>query len=261
MNIALATVPTVWQDIRRNKILCEHDISISAAHGCDLIVFPEMTLTGFGKESAENINITKAYHFFLTLALLHRIHILFGYVRYEDGCYYNSATLCSDKGVELFTYDKIHPFSYAHEDEYISKGSYLCNAKIGDFSISPAICYDLRFPELYRTLSLRSHSIITIASWPQTREDHFSSLLKARAIENQIFSIGVNRGGEDNEGLSYSGIPYVYSPDGTLLEKTPLDTHLYSYSLEESVVAQERARFPIGTDRRDLLYEKWYKKK
>ncbi len=259
MKIALSSLPIVWQEVRQNKILCEHDIAMSSKNGCDLIVFPEMTLTGFGRESTENVQSVGAYHFFLTLALVHRIHILFGWVRYEDGKYYNSATLCSDKGIELFTYDKIHPFSVAQEDEYITKGNILCATKVPFTTIAPAICYDLRFPEIYRVLALHAQTIVTIASWPQEREEHFSTLLKARAIENQIYSIGVNRSKVDNNGTCYSGTPYVYAPDGALIKGEALHPHLYSYSLDSSLVEKERSRFPIIKDRRDSLYEKLYK--
>ncbi len=260
MNIALSTVPTVWQEVRRNKILCEHDIALSSSSGCDLIVFPEMTLTGFGKESLENERVAGSYHFFLTLALIHHIHILFGWGRYEEGRYYNSATLCSDKGIELFTYDKIHPFSYAHEDEYITGGKYLCDAEVGGVSISPAICYDLRFPELYRAVSKHSDAVITIASWPDSREDHFASLLKARAIENQMFSVGVNRGGVDDEGNSYRGTPYVFAPDGSAVEGECLHSNLHRFPLDEKTVSRARSTFPALGDRKDSLYQKWYKK-
>ena len=239
MNIALSSLPIVWQELRQNKILCEHDISISATQGCDLIVFPEMTLTGYGKESIENVMKAGAYHFFLTLALIHRIYILFGWVRYENGKYYNSATLCSDKGVELFTYNKIHPFTFAKEDQYITKGDTLCFSKLPFTTLSPAICYDLRFPEMYRKLAQKAETIVTIASWPQSREDHLRTLLKARAIENQVFSIGVNRSKSDNEGITYSGIPYVYGPDGTLFEGEKLHPYLYKYKLDNNLVKKE----------------------
>jgi predicted amidohydrolase len=106
-------------------------------------------------------------------------------------------------------YRKIHPFSFADEQKYYSAGNETVITKYENHAIGLTICYDLRFPELYRLYAKERVSImIDIANWPVKRIEHWKHLLKSRAIENQCFVIGVNRVGTDpfNEYNGYSGI-------------------------------------------------------
>jgi omega-amidase len=122
-------------------------------------------------------------------------------------------------------------------------------------NIGAAICYDLRFPELYAAMANHCDTIITIADWPTRRVSHWRSLLVARAIENQCFMFGVNRIGIDGNGLIYQKISIVVTPDGELLEPVILGHELDIYDIEPSdAAATYRALFPTLRDKRYALY-------
>ena len=128
--------------------------------------------------------------------------------------YFNSLIHINNKGELVSKYQKVHPFSFGNEDKNYSKGEKDWNTQIEDFKIGLSICYDLRFPELYRLYAKeRVDALVSIANWPDTRIEHWRTLLKARAIENQCYMIGVNRVGKDPK-LNYVGYSGVYDPMG-----------------------------------------------
>ena len=102
-------------------------------------------------------------------------------------------------------YSKMHPFSFAKEDQYFSAGNTRVIFHIEGIPASVFICYDLRFPEIFRDIAREVQAVFVLANWPSTRKDHWETLLKARAIENQCFVIGVNRTGKDGNGIRYPG--------------------------------------------------------
>jgi len=130
---------------------------------------------------------------------------------------YNTMYLISGYGSTLGTYRKIHMFSYINEDQHFQAGSspVICDTPSGTFGLM--VCYDLRFPELCRALTLKKAQIILIsAQWPESRIHHWDILLKARAIENQIFIVATNRCGFDDE-LKFNGHSQIVSPKGKIL--------------------------------------------
>lgn len=183
---------------------------------CDALIFPEMTLTGFTMRSvqfAEDIDgISTSY--FIKLAKEMRTHIFAGIIEKDEDKIYNSLVHFDNKGIITARYRKIHPFSYAGEDKNYVPGNELVITKIGAYKIGLSVCYDLRFPELYRLYGKAGVDvIINIANWPAPRIDHWKTLLKARAIENQCFVIGVNRTGSDGKN-EYNGSSAVFAPLG-----------------------------------------------
>ena len=120
--------------------------------------------------------------------------------------------------------------------------------------IGCAICYDLRFPELYAAMAQDCDAIITIANWPQRRIAHWRTLLVARAIENQLFSFGVNRIGSDGNGLSYEKSSMAVSPEGTVLSPVVERGEMDIYEINPDEARSYRDNFPTVRDKRLELY-------
>jgi predicted amidohydrolase len=165
----------------------------------------------------------------------------------------NHYSVISPNGEALMDYVKIHPFSYAGEDRFFKGGDKLGVCSIGEMNIGTAICYDLRFPELFTHLSEKAELIIVPANWPAARSLHWSTLLRARAIENQCYMAGVNCCGE-MDGQVYSGDSALYGPEGEIL--TPVETitlnetdKIYIYDIVNNV-EEVRKSFPVRNDRK-----------
>jgi predicted amidohydrolase len=126
----------------------------------------------------------------------------------------NVAAVYDRNGVLVTKYTKIHPFSFTGEDRYFMPGNRVVLFSLEGMAASLFICYDLRFPEIFRVVARDVQAIFVIANWPSARSAHWETLLKARAIENQCFVIGVNRIGTDGYGLVYPGASHVFDPVG-----------------------------------------------
>ncbi|HKB85571.1 MAG TPA: carbon-nitrogen family hydrolase [Ignavibacteriaceae bacterium] len=231
MRVGLIQYDPEWE----NKKMNSDKISWLLSHNYEkqeLLVFPEMTLTGFtmkAAEYAEELN-GESFSFFSELAKKYTAHILAGIIEKSEKKYYNSLVHINPEGKLLKTYRKIHPFSFSAEDKNYAKGEETVLTKINDLNTGLSICYDLRFPELYRQYAKKkADMIVVIANWPDTRIEHWRTLLRARAIENQCYVLGVNRVGNDPE-LKYIGYSAVVDPMGN---------EIISVSPEEKIVTAE----------------------
>ena len=218
-----------------NKKMNSDKISWLLSHNYekqDLLVFPEMTLTGFtmkSSEFAEELN-GESFNFFAEIAQKYSVHLLAGLIEKSEKKAYNTLVHINPEGKLVKTYRKIHPFSYSTEDKNYLKGEETVITRINDMTAGLSICYDLRFPELYRQYAKKKvDMIVVIANWPDTRIEHWRTLLKARAIENQCFVLGVNRVGDDPK-LKYPGYTSIIDPMGN---------ELASVSDEEKIVTAE----------------------
>ncbi|WP_280634511.1 nitrilase-related carbon-nitrogen hydrolase, partial [Clostridium beijerinckii] len=126
--------------------------------------------------------------------------------------------------------------------------------EIDGFKIAPFICYDLRFPEIFQIASKEAQIITIAANWPKEREKHWITLLKARAIENQCYIIGINRVGIGND-LHYNGKSIFVSPDGDILNEISEKETLIIKELEIDMIKAVKEKFDIKKDRREDLYE------
>ena len=176
-----------------------------------------MTLTGFtmnSKEYAEDLN-GGTINFFVKIACDYNCNVFTGLIERENNQFYNSLVHINEKGEIVTKYFKIHPYSPSGENKNYSAGSKPVITKINEWKIGLSICYDLRFPELYRHYGKDNVDLIVdISNWPVPRIDHWRTLLKARAIENQCYTAGVNRVGKDPKGNEYNGFSSVYDPMG-----------------------------------------------
>jgi predicted amidohydrolase len=219
MKIGLVQYNPVWEDKQKNKEKLLAMLDNSSAE-CSLLIFPEMTLTGFTMLSAkfaEELN-GESVSFFKDTALNRNSDVIAGLIEKDGSGIYNTLIHINKKGELKKSYRKIHPFSYSTEDKHYNRGSDTVITEIDDnnetWETGLSICYDLRFPELYRHYGKQKvQLIVNIANWPDTRIEHWRTLLKARAIENQCYVAGVNRTGKD-PGLVYNGYSSIFDPMG-----------------------------------------------
>jgi len=259
MKVALVSLNQSWENKAENKQRVGETLALIAKHctNTDLVVYPEMTLTGFTMESQkvkEDELSSETITFFKEQAKKYKVSIAFGVVLSKGEKATNNLVVVSEQGV-LATYAKIHPFSYAGENDYYQAGDELKKLTIGGATIGLTICYDLRFPELYQAYSKDCSVILNIANWPERRVSHWRALNKARAIENQVFMIAVNRIGTDGKGLQYVFSSNIVSPYGEELKGTSLSEEVVVYDLNLEEVAQYRAEFPVKNDRKITLYK------
>ena len=249
MKIALVQYSPVWENpketiIKINKLLESTDlIDVS------LLVFPEMSLTGFTMDSktfAEELDGT-SYKYFMNLSKRIKKHIFAGIIERDGKNIYNSLIHFDDMGVIRIIYRKIHPFSYADEDENYNAGSEPFITKIKDINFGLSICYDLRFPELFRIYGKQQVDVlINIANWPETRIAHWDKLLQARAIENQCYVIGVNRVGDDKH-LHYPGHSSLVNPMGEVIVSC-LEENIEIVEIDKAEVNSIREKLPFLND-------------
>lgn len=249
MKIGLLQYSPEWENVEANISTIESLISKNISDE-DIIAFPEMTLTGFtmnSKKFAEEIDGTGT-KYFISLSQRLKKHLFAGIIEKDDKNIYNSLVHFDSNGLIRARYRKIHPFSYAKEDESYSAGKELVTTNIEKMKIGLTICYDLRFPELYRFYGKdRAEIMINIANWPVTRIEHWKHLLKSRAIENQCFIIGVNRIGNDpfNE---YNGSSAIFDPMGEEVLMCDNEEGLFSTEIDLSKVEEVRNKLPFLED-------------
>ena len=166
-----------------------------------------------------------------------------------NGGYRNASLLYSPDGAERAAYRKTHPFSYGGEDRLFERGREIITADIEGWVVQPSICYDLRFPELYRAGSLRgAHLILVQANWPDARQLHWETLLRARAIENQAFVAGVNCAGSQDD-LRFAGGSAIFSPKGEVVAQGDSSESLVRGKADLDACKQWRKQFPALRDR------------
>lgn len=257
MKIALISLDQEWENKEKNLTLCEYYIKEATQKGAVLIIFPEMTLTGFSTNLnlvAEDEKESKSIIDFQNLSKKNNIAIIFGIVTRSGDKGENRSYFVDHKGEILAKYTKIHPFSFAEEDKFLIPGKQLGIVNYNNHTFGLSICYDLRFPELYSALGQKCDVIINIANWPIKRVDHWNTLLKARAIENQIYLVGVNRIGTDGNDLKYEESSVVYNANG---ENMPFEKsgNMKIVEIDKNWTITFKSKFQTIKDRNINLYK------
>ena len=217
-----------------------------------LVVFPEMFSTGFTmnpEKAAETMDGETVQW----MAEMSKDRMICGSLSIiENGSYYNRF-LSFYQGEKVAQYDKRHLFSYGGEHEVYEAGSETCVFSFQGFKIAPFICYDLRFPAWIRKTVLKDKLdcpdvLLFVANWPSARISAWDVLLKARAIENQAFVLGVNRVGNDEKGIAHNGHTQAVKYDGDFLLEPHQREAIAHIVLEKSPLVQFRERFPFLSD-------------
>ncbi len=219
-----------------------------------LIVLPEMFATGYSMDVAtiHEGEAGETATFLREMARKYRSFLHGGLVSLSpDGRGRNESLTIDPAGNEIARYGKMHPFSYAGETNHYLPGERLVTFPWNRFTVAPFICYDLRFPEIFRhAVQCHANLFIVIANWPQAREEHWTILLQARAIENQAYVIGINRCGNDPM-LPYSGRSRIIDPKGAILADVGSEEGIVMTDLDFASLITYRKDFPVLSDIRN----------
>jgi len=247
MKTALIQSPLIWENPKANRKYFEE--KISTLSDVDLIVMPEMFSTGFTMNPfpvAEAMD-GETVLWMQSLAMVMKCAITGSLVIKENNGYYNRLLFVFPSGVIQF-YDKRHLFSLAGEDEVYTKGKQRLIVEYKGFRICPLICYDLRFP-VYSRNTQDYDLLIYVANWPETRITAWDTLLRARAIENMAYVIGVNRIGEDHNKHNYVGHSQVVDCLGNYLVTPDEDEGIFIATLNKEELLATRKKLGFLNDR------------
>ncbi|MEX2284579.1 MAG: nitrilase-related carbon-nitrogen hydrolase [Gemmatimonadota bacterium] len=256
LRVALGQYDTAWEDPRTSLQRAGQVIERAAAAGAQLVALPETSTTGFTMESerfAEPLD-GNSVTVLADLASRHNVHVLAGVATREEGGFHNSALLFAPTGELIAHYRKQRLFALGGEDASYQPGAEAVIADIDGVRIAPFICYDLRFPELFRAVAPQVDAMILIANWPQRRRAHWDVLVQARAIENQCYFVAVNRVGTAS-GTPHDGGSVIYGPWGeSLAEANDADAATSAVSMatiDTDEVTRVRTRYPFVQDCRN----------
>ncbi len=240
-----------WNDPAANRARLQPMLEAHAGT-FDLAVLPETFTTGFlGSAGGEGERMDGP-----TVAWMQDMCARYGsalagsIVINADGGRYNRLLFATEQGV-LAHYDKRHLFSYGGEDGHYTAGTERVNVDYRGWRINLQVCYDLRFPAWCRYRG-DYDLMLLVANWPVRRIHHWSTLLEARAIENQSWVIGLNRVGVDGHGLVYPGASAVHGPMGEAVLKLGDEDTCRLVELDLDAVQQARSRFPFQEDADDF---------
>ena len=261
MKIAAAQIACVPGDLDANLGKIHDFVSRAKDGGIELIVFPEMSDTGYSMPVIQK-HATPwskgAVPELKKMATESSMAIICGVSERSGDSIYNSQAMIDENGEIVATYRKSHLFTSAPIEEHkcFSPGDQLTDFARGDFHFGLSICYDLRFPEFYRTLAC-NHGVnvfINSSAWPFPRVEHLRTLTVARAIENQSYVILSNRVGKDG-GVPFCGSSAIVDPYGVVVAAASTDREeLISAELSQDVIDSVRKRMPVFEDRRRDLY-------
>jgi omega-amidase len=247
----------VWENKEANYAHARRLLKKAGPERDSLVVLPEMFATGFSMNVAgiaeEEGGPTPV--FLSEMAREFRVFVIGGVVlRDPNGRGRNEALVMGPGGEEIGRYCKLHPFRMAGETEHYQEGVKSLVVRWGEFTVSPFICYDLRFPEVFRSGAARgAEVIVVIASWPAARVAHWRALLQARAIENQAYVVGINRCGSDPQ-LAYPGASVAFGPSGTCVGELGAEEGILRVRLDPAELRRYREKLPFLRDLRCDLF-------
>ncbi len=244
LDVVLIQADIAWEDDKKN--LAYFDKKISALENVDLVILPEMFTSGFSmspRSIAQSMS-GSSVNWMRETSVRKNVDILGSLVIEENEKYYNRLVWVKPNG-DIFTYDKKHLFSFSGEHEQYTAGSEKLVVDINGWKVSTFICFDLRFPVWSRNNEKAYDLAIYIASWPARRAEHWKALLKARAIENQSFVIGLNRVGVDGNGIAYSGDSTVIDSLGVVRYLSSCDETVHRHALDKAHLNEVRENFPF----------------
>ena len=238
-----------WENVDANLAMFTDKIN-AIAEQTDIIVLPEMFTTGFSMDSirlAETMD-GKTVNWMKQQAVKKNAVITGSLIIEEGGRYFNRL-VWAQPDETVFTYDKRHLFRMAEEDKHFSPGENRLIVEWKGWKICPLICYDLRFPVWSRNSLPAFDCLIYVANWPEARKEPWCKLLEARAIENQVYVVGVNRVGTDGKEINYSGNSAVIDPKGNVISNIRQGLNQFlTIELNKNELEDFREKFPVALD-------------
>lgn len=248
IHIALLQLDLVWESPALNLAKVGQFLD-QLPKGTDVVFLPEMFTTGFTmkvSEFAESVD-GETIRWLKKRSRDHQVALCGSLIIEEAGLYFNRLVFVEPSG-EMRLYDKRHLFTMGDEGKYFNRGTERLIVQYKGWRICPLICYDLRFPVWSRNRN-EYDLLVYVANWPQSREDVWNTLLKARALENQTYVAGVNRVGVDGQMISYSGNSRIISPKGHYLAEKPQNEEaIIAAELSLSELIKFRSAFPVLDD-------------
>lgn len=252
-----------WEDRGANHAMARREVARAAATGARLVVLPEMWPSGFSMDTAVTAEPPEGPSATLMadLAAQHDLWVAGSFAcapgqrgdQRGDDRPTNRLLLVAPDGSTVH-YDKVHPFSYAREHDHFAAGRQAVVAEVDGVRVGLAVCYDLRFANLFWDLGPSVDAFVVPANWPCARRTHWRTLLTARAIENQAWVLGVNRVGLgrrlDGSDLDYCGDSLLVDPLGEVVASAAGQANLLLGVVDTAEVADVRARLPFLPDRR-----------
>ncbi|SEL27568.1 Carbon-nitrogen hydrolase [Blastococcus sp. DSM 46786] len=252
MRVAAVQHDIVWEDREANFARLARQVARAAAAGAELVLLTETFSTGFsmtpGIGEPED---GPSAAFLAAQAAEHGVWLGGSCPEIAPGeeLPYNSFVLAGPDGT-AHRYRKLHPFSHGGEHERFRAGDGPVTVTIGGLRITPFICYDLRFADVFWHAALETDLYVVVANWPAARRHHWQTLLQARAIENQAYVVGVNRVGTAGDGTEHTGDSRIVSPMGELLATAAGTETLVLADVDAAEVAATRDRLRFLADRR-----------
>jgi len=248
LNISIIQPDIVWEDKKAN--LEQYETLIAGIEEKrEIVVLPEMFSTGFSMSPetlAEPMDGTTV-QWMKDIARKYKCIITGSVIIEEDGNYYNRLLWVQPDG-QVGKYDKRHLFGYADEDQHYTPGNKRLITSVKGFRICPMVCYDLRFPVWARNLNKEYDVLIYVANWPEKRSIAWRTLLRARAIENMSYAVGVNRVGIDGKGHQYIGESSVFGPLGEEIWQQKDRPAVQTVTLQKDVIEETRGHLPFLED-------------
>lgn len=230
----------------------------AAKRGSDWVLFPELWSTGYDLENAGTHATATDQGVFAAMAQLaqeHHLYLLGSCLsRLGEGGYGNTLVMFAPDGSVVGEYSKIHLFRLMEEDQFLTSGNQPVLAETPWGKVGLTICYDLRFPELFRSYALQGAKVVVVpAEWPHPRLPHWQILLRARAIENQLFIVACNRVGS-SKNSHFFGHSTLINPWGETVIAGGEEETLLTATIDTELVDTVRAKIPVFADRRPNLY-------
>jgi len=255
LRVALGEYDTGWHQPDGSLNRASICVQRAASTGARLVVLPEMCATGFTmkpEDWAEPVG-GPIFTRLSKMAARNDVWLIAGVAVSEANGFRNVAAVFDASGELVGTYAKQRVFAYGGEHEHYTPGSAPLIVDIDGVRVSPFVCYDIRFPELFRAASPNADLLVVIANWPAVRRSHWDALLPARAIENLSYVVGVNRTGNGGE-IQYDGGSAAYDPWGEPVAQRLAIASPSVVDVSTGRVAGIRAKYPFLEDMASLSY-------
>jgi len=253
MRLICCQTDIVWEDRAANLAKAAALLEAAAPPPGSLVLLPEMFASGFtmNLDAACEGPGGAAERLLADTARRRAATVLAGVAtRWPDGRGRNEAVAFGPDGAELVRFTKLHPFTFAGEPERFAAGDGIRTFAWAGFTVAPFVCYDLRFPESFRAAIRRGADLLVVlANWPAERADHWVTLLRARAVENQAYVAGVNRCGASPHH-AYSGRSLIVDPRGVILDDAGSREGTIAADLDRPALQAYRRDFPALRDAR-----------